>query len=71
MGRFWRIEEPEDAPEIFTVDGRCESVFLKVHVHLPSGRLSVPLPLRRPKSDSIFAGSRTIKRRLTHSSANH
>jgi hypothetical protein len=44
MEQFWRVEEPEIAPEIFTEDGLCESIFRNEHVRLPSGQFAVALP---------------------------
>jgi len=58
MEKFWHVEEPVTAPESFTDEGRCESIFRDEHVRLPSGRFSVPLPFRAPVCDDVFAGSR-------------
>jgi len=52
MHRFWSIEEPEVAPETFTDDGRCETIFRNKCVRLASGRFSV--------TDSIFVRSRDM-----------
>lgn len=63
MEQFWRVEEPKIAPDNFTEDGLCESIFRNEHVRLPSGRFAVPLPFRRPMSDDTFAGSRAVAER--------
>ncbi|KAF0709228.1 Integrase catalytic domain-containing protein, partial [Aphis craccivora] len=60
MHRFWNIEEPEAAPETFTDDGRCETIFRDKCVRLASGRFSVPLPFRTPVTDSTFIRSRDM-----------
>lgn len=60
MDNFWRVEEPEPAPEVFTDEGRCERIFREQCVRLPSGRFSVPLPFRSSVSDNMFVGSRDI-----------
>lgn len=60
MENFWHVEEPVAAPESFTDEGRCESIFRAESVRLPSGRFSVPLPFRAPVSDDVFAGSRDV-----------
>ncbi|XP_022165278.1 uncharacterized protein LOC111030191 [Myzus persicae] len=58
MEKFWHVEEPVAAPDNFTDEGRCESIFREQFIRLPSGRFSVPLPFRVSVSDSTFAGSR-------------
>uniref|UniRef100_A0A2S2PC01 Integrase catalytic domain-containing protein n=1 Tax=Schizaphis graminum TaxID=13262 RepID=A0A2S2PC01_SCHGA len=60
MNKFWDIEEPEAAPDAFTDEGKCESIFRNECVRLPSGRFSVPLPFRVPVSPTTFAGSRSM-----------
>lgn len=32
MENFWRVEEPEPAPEVFTDEGRCERIFREHNV---------------------------------------
>jgi len=56
MENFWRVEEPESPPEVFTDEGRCEHIFREQCVRLPSGRFAVPLPFRSSLSD----GSRQV-----------
>jgi len=60
MNKFWDIEEPEAAPDEFTDEGKCESIFNNECVRLPSGRFSVPLPFRVPVLPTTFAGSRSM-----------
>ncbi|XP_060879147.1 uncharacterized protein LOC132951346 [Metopolophium dirhodum] len=60
MNKFWDIEEPEAAPDEFTDEGKCESIFRNECVRLPSGRFSVPLPFRVPVLPTTFAGSRSM-----------
>jgi len=60
MEKFWHVEEPVAAPESFTDERRCESIFRAESVRLPSGRFSVPLPFRAPVSDDVIVGSRDV-----------
>jgi len=60
LEKFWKLEEPEDAPEEFTLDGQCESLFRDKCVRDKSGRFSVPLLFRQPVTDSTFRGSRAV-----------
>ncbi|XP_060861829.1 uncharacterized protein LOC132938841 [Metopolophium dirhodum] len=60
MNKFWDIEEPEAAPDAFTDEGKCKSIFRNECVRLPSGRFSVPLPFRVPVLPTTFAGSRSM-----------
>jgi len=60
MENFWRVEEPESPPEVFTDEGRCEHIFREQCVRLPSDRFTVPLPFRSSLSDDIFDGSRQV-----------
>jgi hypothetical protein len=60
MYKFWSIEEPEAAPETFTDNGRCETIFREKCVRLESGRFSVPLPFRIPVTDGTLARSRDM-----------
>lgn len=65
MKKFWHVEEPVAAPDIFNDEGRCESIFREQCTRLSSSRFSVPLPFRAPVSDTAFAGSRdTAVRRV-------
>lgn len=60
LEKFWRVEEPEAAPEEFTDEGRCEIIFRNGCVRLPSGRFTVPLPFRQSLPQNIFDGSRKV-----------
>jgi len=60
MDNFWRVEEPEAAPNDFTCDGQCEIMFRERCVRDSSGRYLVPLLFRQPVADSTFAGSRAV-----------
>ncbi|XP_008182033.1 uncharacterized protein LOC103309131 [Acyrthosiphon pisum] len=60
MNKFWDIEEPEAAPDVFTEEGKCESIFRNECIRLPSGRFSVPLPFRSHVLPTTFAGSRLM-----------
>ncbi|CAI6354007.1 unnamed protein product [Macrosiphum euphorbiae] len=60
LDKFWRVEEPEVAPEGFTEEGQCESMFRAGCIRSSSGRFTVPLPFRQPVDDEVFRGSRTV-----------
>lgn len=60
LDKFWRVEEPEVAPEVFTEEGQCESMFRAGCIRSSSGRFTVPLPFRQPVNDEVFRGSRTV-----------
>ncbi|KAF0706113.1 Uncharacterized protein FWK35_00038350, partial [Aphis craccivora] len=60
MDNFWRVEEPEAAPDDFTCDGQCEVMFREKCSRDNSGRFVVPLLFRQPVADTTFAGSRAI-----------
>uniref|UniRef100_A0A2S2NNC8 Integrase catalytic domain-containing protein n=1 Tax=Schizaphis graminum TaxID=13262 RepID=A0A2S2NNC8_SCHGA len=60
LDKFWSIEEPAAAPEIFTEEGQCESLFRMGCTRSSSGRFTVPLPFRQPVTDELFRGSRTV-----------
>lgn len=76
MERFWRIEEPNVAPSVFTDAGKCEEMFKTKHQRMSSGRFMVPLPMRVPISKMSFPGSRdmaehrfkSLERKLTANS---
>jgi len=70
MDNFWRVEEPEAAPNDFTCDGQCEIMFRKKCLRDGSGRYVVPLLFRQPVADTTFAGSRAVAlKRLSHLNA--
>ncbi|XP_015367520.1 PREDICTED: uncharacterized protein LOC107164278 [Diuraphis noxia] len=60
MDRFWHVEEPDAAPETFTVDGKCEAIFRNECSRDPEGRFTVPLPFREKVTSDAFHGSRAI-----------
>ncbi|XP_050538460.1 uncharacterized protein LOC126903928 [Daktulosphaira vitifoliae] len=60
MGRFWAIEEPEEAPMQFTDEGHCEDIFQNEVDRAEDGRFIVPLPLRNGYSPELFADSKQI-----------
>lgn len=60
MENFWRVEEPEVVPDVFTDEGQCEQIYREQCIRLPSGRFSVPLPFRAPVSLDTFTGSREV-----------
>lgn len=60
IDRFWHVEEPILAPLSFTDDGKCEELFCSEYKRLPSGRFSVPLPVRKPLAYMMFTGSRDV-----------
>lgn len=60
LDRFWRIEEPEAAPEDFTDEGRCESIFRDGCARSASGRFTVPFPFRHHVTPDVFSGSRDV-----------
>jgi hypothetical protein len=60
LDKFWKVEEPEAAPEDFTDEGQCEAIFRDGCVRSPSGRFTVPLPFRQQLSSDTFRGSREV-----------
>ncbi|XP_008179923.1 uncharacterized protein LOC103308408 [Acyrthosiphon pisum] len=58
--RFWKIEEPDEAPQSFTEEGRCEEIFAQETYRDSSGRFVVPLPFRTPPTSFVFHGSRQL-----------
>lgn len=60
IDRFWKLEEPEAAPDSFNDEGHCESIFKTEYSRLPSCRFMVPLPFRRNVSDEQLFGSRQL-----------
>ncbi|XP_025407331.1 uncharacterized protein LOC112681281 [Sipha flava] len=60
IDKFWRVEEPEVAPDDFTNDGRCELIFREKCTRDKSGRFTVPLLFRNPVTDDMFSGSRAV-----------
>lgn len=60
MEKFWRVEEPEPAPEEFTHAGRCEQMFRNQCIRDESGRFIVPLLFSQLVDEHTFDGSRAI-----------
>jgi len=67
LERFWALEEPDAAPEEFTQEGQCESIFRDGCTRDSSGRFCVPLLFRRSISSDTFRGSRALaEKRFEH-----
>jgi len=60
MERFWKVEEPEEAPLQFTDEGYCEERFTEESTIDEEGRYSVPLPFRRDQPDPTFKDTHRI-----------
>ncbi|XP_025204843.1 uncharacterized protein LOC112601423 [Melanaphis sacchari] len=60
MERFWKVEEPDEAPLQFTDEGYCEDRFAAKSTIDTEGRYSVPLPFRRDQLDPTFDGMHKI-----------
>ncbi|KAF0724709.1 Uncharacterized protein FWK35_00038057, partial [Aphis craccivora] len=58
--RFWRVEEPDPAPVMFTDEGKCETIYLTERVRDDSGRFVVPLPFMESGKEERFLGSRQM-----------
>lgn len=67
LQKFWENEEPDTAPEEFTQEGKCASLFCEGCIQDSSGRFCVPLFLRRKIEDNEFRGSRAVaQKRFDH-----
>lgn len=64
MNKFWQIEEPEQAPEEFTNNGKCELMFRNGHVRDEAGRYSVPFLFRQPTAQVNFPGSKAVATKI-------
>lgn len=66
MEKFWKIEEPEEAPLQFTDEGKCEAQFSAEVVIDETGRYSVPLPFRQAQPPSFGDMHKIAARRFVH-----
>jgi len=67
MERFWKVEEPEEAPPQFMDNVCCEAKFKAETFIDETGRYSVLLPIRQNQSLPTFEGiSRIVTRRFEH-----
>lgn len=57
---FWQIEEPEEAPTMFTCDEHCESIYVSERTWDHLCRFLVPLPFIPKHRDESFPESRNI-----------
>ncbi|XP_071582180.1 uncharacterized protein [Temnothorax nylanderi] len=65
--KFWEQEEPEHPPLPLTEEEqRCEDLFTRTHVRLPSGRYMVRLPFRTTPPPDL-SRTRDIALRVLHS----
>jgi len=60
LEEFWKLEEPDVAPERFTQEGQCEAFFRERCTRDVSGRFCVPLLFRQPVTEETFRGSRAL-----------
>lgn len=60
IGRFWKIEEPEETPFIFLDESRCEATFQPETTIDNSGRYRVPFPFHQEYSCSKFGDMQEI-----------
>lgn len=58
--RFWEVEEPDSAPEIFSQAGQCEAIYLAERERDANGRFVVPLPFLNNHQSETFPGSRQV-----------
>lgn len=58
--RFWRIEEPDPAPAVFTEEGKCKSIYLTERLRDDNSRFMVPLPFMETHKQESFLGSRQM-----------
>ncbi|KAL4092210.1 hypothetical protein QTP88_026748 [Uroleucon formosanum] len=67
LERFWALEESDAAPEEFTQEGQCQTIFRDGCTRDSSGRLCVPLLFHQAVSGDTFRGSRAVaEKRFEH-----
>lgn len=60
LEEFWRLEEHDVAPEKYTQEGQCETLFCEGYVHDISGQFYVPFLFHQSVTDETFHESRAI-----------